>query len=187
MRVPEKGFKCPKLRKKAEVKTSMQGQILLLITAIILFFFSCNLEKGWEGIKVLESSRADVEKKLGKPTKEEDGLIWYENEDAYFRFLFSDGPCVAPDTLLGGFNVKQGIVVQYEVRPKKTLTIGELGLDLNLFKRFEDPEVLQFSHYDDSRDAISITAFKMSVASKEIIRTVYYNRTTEQVRKFSCK
>ena len=79
----------------------------------------CDLETGWRGIKVFETSRSEVEKLLGIPKKEEDGEVRYETDDAYLRFLYSNGPCTSPTTLLGGFNLKKGIVLQYEVRPKK--------------------------------------------------------------------
>jgi len=145
------------------------------------------LDGGWKGIKVFESTRAHVEKLLGKPTKVENGDFWYETSEARYRFVFSYDPCSAPDTLVGGFKVKAGVVLEYEVRPTKIITIGDLGIDLNIYKRSDPFHALNFSHYDNRAAGIYIEALVMSEPHKEFVQMIYFWHTLEQNARYSCR
>jgi hypothetical protein len=164
----------------------MKLLLLSFFVNLLFTFLSCDLEQGWKGIKVFESTRADVEKKLGKPIKDEDGEVRYETEEARFRFLFSDGPCISPQTLLGGFDVKAGVVLQYEVQPKNSLRVDDLEWEKNLYGRAEDTHQLGYVNYYNRRDAIRIVAQKTPLEGPEVVREIYFERTLDQVAKFGC-
>lgn len=152
-----------------------------------MFPSPCDIEGGWLGIKVFETSREEVEKRLGKPTEEDSGLVRYETNDALFRFYYSAEPCSDSETLTGGFNVKKGIVLQYSVVPKNELRIDELDWKAENYNRIEDQHTRNFVHYFNRRDGIDVEASKTGKEKHEIVTTIDFRRTTEQTAKYGCK
>ena len=146
---------------------------LFVLPAISVF--ASELDGGWKGIKVFESTRSDVEKLLGRSTNEINGEVLYETGDANIRVLFSKGPCVLPATVSGGYNVSEGTVLQYYVVPTKIVSVGDLGIDQVTWKRFEDAEALQFSHYSNSRLGIFLTAVKSQTLIKRSSKQFFSN------------
>jgi hypothetical protein len=152
-----------------------------------LHLIDCELEKGWKGIRVLQSTRTDVEKILGKPVKDKDGVVEYEADDAYFRVLYARKPCEAPETLLGGYKVSEGVVLQYKVQPKNDLKVTELKISESLYERSVSTHRFQDIVYFNRRHAVSISAFQDSPGEAEIVKSIDFSITDEQERLFACK
>ena len=119
-----------------------------LVIASLIFVSNWKLEDGWKGIKVFETSRKEVEKRLGKPSEEDSGEVRYETDEALFLVLYSGEPCRQPYTpptdyviktsvLVEGFNVQKNTVLQYSVIPKKELRLNDFEWDRKLYDRFE--------------------------------------------------
>ncbi|MFM9905833.1 MAG: hypothetical protein ACKVQJ_14820 [Pyrinomonadaceae bacterium] len=146
-----------------------------------------NLEDGWKGIKVFESKRTDVIQALGNPVDEKGGEARFETSDAFVRVLFANEPCSNIDSITGGYNVEKGTTLQYEVRPKKELLLDQLNWKKDRYERFRDSHVRNFIHYYDSQDGVRLVAELMEYGESENVRTIYFERTLEQVTKFECK
>jgi hypothetical protein len=146
------------------------------------------LDEGWKGIRVFKTARSEVEKLLGKPFKEENGTFWYDTDDARLSFIYSGNPCYAPETLMGRFNVKAETVLQYDVRFSKVITTRDLGMDLASYKRFEDRHNLGRANWSyKGKTDIFVETLALSDPGKDIVRTIYFGRTPEQIAKFECQ
>lgn len=162
----------------------MKLLIILMTASMIAPIISCELEKGWKGIRVFETTRADVEKVLGKPTDDERGVVKYETEEAYFRYIYSGDPCSARDTLIGGCNVRSGTILQYDVQPKNQLTLADLHWDESLYEKAKALHVREAWNYYNRRDAIRLETQK--IREGEVVRSIYFERAVEQSTKFTC-
>jgi hypothetical protein len=165
----------------------MKTLVLICLTNFFLLSSLCDIEQGWKGIRVLNSNRRDVEEKLGKPVSDESGEVRYETPEAHARVLYSIGPCVAADTVRGGYDVKEGTVVQYEVQPKNLTRFDELKWDKSRYESDETSHQVGVFYYFNPQDGILIVAQKITSGSPETIRTMYFQRPKELESKYRCK
>jgi hypothetical protein len=114
--------------------------------------------KGWRGIIPLQSSRADVERLLGTPTKKEseEAYIYnFGNEVAVI--LFQSSSC---DTGLGrfgfGWNVPLGTVTNIGVVPLKNAPVAEI-IDVKDFHK--DEGGAGYIYYTKGDEGITVEAF----------------------------
>lgn len=163
----------------------MKYLVLILFSTLIPITL-CDLEKGWKGIRVLESSRSDVEKILGRPVEDEHGVVKYSTDEGNFRFLFSGAPCSGLGALLGDYNVKKDTVLQYQFQPKNQLSLSDLRWDKDLYERADDAHLAKNVNYYNPRDAIRLTTYRIN-GETEIVRMIYFERTADQNAKFGCK
>ena len=101
--------------------------------------------EGWKGIVPLSSTRADVERLIGKPNVNG----FYEFEEARVKILYVEARCssqVRCDCLAPIGTVKNiRLSLNSEVKP------DDLGLDLTDYERSEDshlPGVVSYTNYD---------------------------------------
>lgn len=123
----------------------------------------------WHGIIPLKSTRADVEKILGKPTF---GSISphaanYRTKTEKVHVLYSTGPCeIAPSN---GWNIPEFKVISIHVYPDLGPSLADLKLDPHKFEKRPDPEIINETYYTNEKDGISIT-----VMDGKVIRTSYF-------------
>lgn len=160
---------------------------ILLISLQIFVFLSCveaQIENGWKGIKVLETKREAVEKLLGKP-KETGIRVKYETEDAYIEVMYSAEPC-SSDGYLNKFKVDRNTVLEYEVNLKEIIEVTKFDWNKADYTKATDGEgLLNWIYYDNLKLGISVGAV-IDDDNVEKVRRISFNRTTEQVQKFSC-
>lgn len=88
----------------------------------------------WNGIKPLYTTRTDVEKRLGKPNENLYDGCWavYESTEERVDIDYLCLSCRA-GAKLNGKDIALDTVLRIIVRPRKTLNISELNLDLSKF------------------------------------------------------
>lgn len=144
------------------------------------------LEDGWNGIEVFKTSRIEVEKKLGSPRKTVDDWYYYKTDKAQVRMLFSTGSCISPGTLLGGFNVPSGIVLEYVVSPKKTIPLEKLNWDRGSYEREPDKHNFRLVTYQNLDRGISVHAGTPNTEGSEVIDSITFGRLRSKVAQFEC-
>lgn len=149
--------------------------------------FQCGIEEGWLGIKVFETNRSSVEKLLGNATNPNDPNVIFETKDAHFEFIFSGPPCSNLDTLMGSFSVPEGTVLQYSVRPKKSLSLGSVKFDPKLYSSAINDHIRSIVTYSNDARAIYLSTNRNEDIQSQTIRTISYKRSLESITKFQCK
>jgi hypothetical protein len=130
--------------------------LLIKLFLIPLALYCCE-SNVWNGIVPLKSTRADVEKILGKPlpssvTKH---AASYQTERGKVFVLYSTGPCsVKPSN---GWNVPELTVISVSIDPSEDTAFKDLNLDPRKFPKVRDPDSLNHVFYTNSIDGISIT------------------------------
>jgi hypothetical protein len=106
-------------------------RFLIVLMVILQFNLIANaqsdiLEK-IKSIKVMSSTRADVEKLLGKG-KDENNWTWYINKKESVQIVYSDGTCTR------GFLAPKDTVVKIYLNFKEDRKLSELKKKVNLKK-----------------------------------------------------
>lgn len=117
-----------------EVIASMRLRILFAIFALVVFEENV-FSKPWRGIVPLVSTRADVERLLGKPND----LGLYELNGEAASVIYSDGPCQGLYRSLEKVNCKclvaKDTVLSIFVEPRQFLKFTGLGIAKPKFTR----------------------------------------------------
>jgi hypothetical protein len=112
----------------------MNAMIKIIIAiCVILSTVSLSIAQGWRGIEPLHSTRADVERLIGRPT--ESNGITYHLKDEVVNIVYSTGNCAKG----ADWRAQPGTVLGITIYPQKKLRLGELGLDLKKFEKFINP------------------------------------------------
>lgn len=133
-------------------------KIIPLSVCIWLCFapvFHTQDKQGWQGIIPLRSTRADVERLLGRSADSCQCIYRTEHEIVsveYARRSCKDDP--------QGWNVPVDTVLQISVVPKGELRLTDLKIDMTTYKRTEDTELPGRYYYFSGEEGILIIALK---------------------------
>lgn len=103
--------------------------------------------EGWRGIVPLKSTRADVERLLGKPGKH--GRYQFDKERAYIHYA-GTGPCHSVNGCL--CVVSEDTVISIYVELEAEMRFSGLNLDKKKYKKLispQDPTVATYSNDDE--------------------------------------
>jgi hypothetical protein len=121
-------------------------QFLTLASAFPMF------AKEWRDIVPLRSTRADVERLLGKPQTGSRGI--YRTENERISVSYSDGPC---GYYSEGWKVPLDTVVSLTVYPNKPLKFADLKLDETKYEKQRDYHVEFIYYYTNKKEGITYT------------------------------
>src|SRR5690349_3773129 len=101
----------------------------IVFSLVVLVFFEQQLYAAvWRGIVPLKSTRADVERFLGKPNE----LGLYEVNGEHVTIIYSEGPCIGLYRSLEKANCKclvsKDTVLSIYIEPKRALKFSTLGI-----------------------------------------------------------
>ena len=95
------------------------------------------VEDGWKGLLPYKSTRADVEKVVGKGEKDKYILHWkYETAEATVEVLYADDPCGEKGS---SFEVPAETAITFWINLKQPIPISELSFERNGFARYPSP------------------------------------------------
>jgi hypothetical protein len=125
----------------------------VILCVIILLAPTYARAKDWRGITPLHSTRADVERLLGPPSKDRGGTIFYEFDKEEVSFDFAKGSCKGESD---GWNVPRDTVISVWVIPKpNVLKFTDLKLDESMYKREIDKELQYIVRYVNESEGVS--------------------------------
>jgi hypothetical protein len=127
----------------------------ILVLSLFPFYFSQALEKsqGWRGIVPLHSTRADVERLLGKSESNCECSYKLPDVNVFFTYSSTDG---CQKGRAGGWNVPRDTVIWITVYPKFTVPFSDLTLDKSKYKVIKDGDVDAFTRYSNESQGVSI-------------------------------
>lgn len=137
----------------------------LLTSLIALTLSSTTLcAKPWRGITPLHSSRSDVERILGKPSRTSHHWSTYQTDSEAVSILYSNGlPCRSGAN--SEWRVPGGKVVSITVAPKTIVLFSALNLDMSKFQKLTDSHMLDRVEYLNKDEGESISIVNGEVSS----------------------
>ncbi len=147
---------------------------IIKLSFFITIFFASTLfanaqEANWLQIKVMQSTRADVERILGKPSKPPNNSFtaFYRLDNGNLFVIYSLRLCESDDR--GGWNVDEGVVTKLGFFPDISPKIKSLKLDKKKYKKsLEGGDTLGIYSYKDDEAGIEYTV------QNGIVETVTY-------------
>jgi len=108
----------------------------------------------WKGLVPFRSTRADVERLLGKPAMSPGSFDIYKTEGERVDVRYSVGPCEASS--VERWNVAKDIVISMEVIPQKTISIESLHLDTKRYLRIQESHPENWVQYWNRADGVIV-------------------------------
>ena len=135
----------------------MSPNRIILVVCLVLIGINSASAKSWRGIEPLHSTRADVERLLGRPTDDKSPYIWtYDSPEERALVYFSPGvPC--EEGLPDGWRAPKDTVVGIDVYlniPRKMSEVLTAGKEYETVQAAHTPGV---SWYTDSDEGITFT------------------------------
>jgi hypothetical protein len=130
----------------------------------------------WRGIVPLHSTRADVERLLGKPAQDFDGtLVSYRLPAETIDIQYAANPQCTEEWPYYSWNVPKQTVTFIRVAPRgKETLLSELKLDLSKFtKERGDSDVPTHFYYINESDGFSLSVHEMDGARTLVGAFVY--------------
>jgi hypothetical protein len=134
--------------------------------------------KGWRGIVPLHSTRANVERLLGKP-RAAGNMYELRTERAYV--IYADGGACGKGSE-SEWNVPRDTVLSIVVTPKVKLRFSALKLDLKRYKRVTDAEVPTHVYYKDEAQGRTYEVFEGGGTENGLILHIQYQPASKENR-----
>jgi hypothetical protein len=142
-----------------------------IITCMCAILVTINIPpaEGWRGIVPLHSTRIDVERLLGSPSKARGVASTYETEDEKVLVFYSAEPCGKGNE----WNVPRDTVISFTVSPNAKLLVANFKLDDTKYKRVRDFHIQGVVHYFNREDGIRISAALLKEGGEDITSITY--------------
>ena len=153
-------LRCPQVRTPIQVWNVKSAISLIAICLIVISSTSGTSQfekKLWkQKILLLQSTRADVERTLGKPRSGEDYLVSYKLKDGMLNLeYYSFEHCKPSNGLTAFFNVPEWTVIEIDFRPDSQPAVKTLHLNLSqLRKAHLNPDLPDALSYIDDKNGI---------------------------------
>lgn len=137
----------------------MSSKQIILVVCVVLMSINSASAKSWRGIEPLHSTRADVQRLLGRPTNDKNPYIWiydFPEERAFIQFSWGE-PC--EEGLPYGVKLPEGIVLEIVTDPRVEKKMEEV---LTPGKEYEEVHAAHTEHiyYFDSVEGLRFTVWK---------------------------
>lgn len=136
---------------------------------------------GWQGIVPLRSTRTDVEQLLGPPRSSLGEIYRYDTPENQVDVSYSSDPCKSNGANPQGSAAD--VVLKITVSPQKTILVQNLGLDKNKYTRIQNDHPVNWVHYLNSVDGITVDAI-LNNGCEQVIRIIY--QATARDRELRC-
>lgn len=146
--------------------------LLLLCVFVVLPVNFTSHAKEWRSIVPLHSTRADVERLIGKPNAMYDR---YEFENELVSITYSRETCAEG----AQWNVPRDTVTQVSIVPKQRLRLADLQLDLSRYERIQDPAVQVHTYYANREEGIRYDVLEGVREDNGLIMNIYYEPAAE--------
>lgn len=128
---------------------------------LTLLFYVCLLlcaararAKEWEGIVPLHSTRADVERLLGKPVDEGNNISTYRMKDDVVIVFYATGEPCERGTIQSGWMVPRDTVVQIIINTPNWFPFSTLKIDRSKYKETTGWHVPNTSYFTDDEEGV---------------------------------
>jgi hypothetical protein len=127
------------------------------------------LIKAWQGIVPWRSTRADVEKTLGRPTGSIGHVYIYRTATNRVDVAYSNNPCKIDYSRMSELS---DIVLKITVRPHQRIIVRDLRLASDKYRRIKLDHPDNWSEYVNLEDGITVEA--ITIDRSEEVRSIVY-------------
>jgi hypothetical protein len=149
----------------------------LLACAVVLLAGAPAQAKEWRRIVPLRTTRAQVERRLGRPRR---GVYDLGAERAFI--YFSGERCAGGE----GWDVPRDTVVRISVTPKTKVRLSELRLDMHRFERTTDSEVTSHALYTDKAAGVTYEVFEGGGENNGLLLHINFDPAAADDRRLRC-
>lgn len=137
-------------------------------------------EGGWRGLMPLQSTRADVEKLLGKPVSSRGSIVVYKTDEEEVAVVFSAGKCIRSSS--ERWNVPMDVVITIELRPKKQVLIQDLHLDSNKYRRVQQSHPENWFVYRNAEEGFMVETLLYKNKEQIVVLTYFPGLKAKDLR-----
>jgi hypothetical protein len=135
--------------------------------------------KDWRGIVPLASTRADVERSLGRPMERSlPDISFFDLKDESVRVVYSEGRC--KPGIAGEWDVPEDIVLRIEVTPKKEVLLKDVQADMSKYRKVVDPHITGHLIYVSEEEGVSIDTSSIDPECERVLSIRYRPKSTEE-------
>ncbi len=133
----------------------------------------------WRDIRPLHSTKADVERILGRPKKRSLNQTYaYDTNEEQIDVLYSEAPC--SPSVVGKWNVPSDTVLRITIYPRGTIRIRDLALDRDNYGRGPDPNIPNAFFWVNREEGIMIQS-QLKDGSEQVM-SIEYSRSSKDKR-----
>lgn len=136
------------------------NSIFIVLSCLLAYTITSIQSEGWRGIVPLHSTRADVERLIGRPNLKS-GLYNFEYE--LVEIGFSGGSCREGDP--GGWNVPPDTVTSIRVAPKARLRLTDMSIDESKYEKTDGGHLTYVFYYTNKEEGIQLEVIKDAVVN----------------------
>lgn len=144
---------------------------LLLLLPAAQYSPSPSLESGWRGIVPLQSTRADVEKLLGKPISSRGSIVVYKTDEEEVAVVFSAGKCGLSSS--EWWDVPADLVITIELRPNRRVPVQDLHLDPSKYRRVQQSHPENWFVYRNTEDGFMVETLVYENKEEVVVLTYF--------------
>lgn len=165
----------------------MKAVLITLLLSFTVLASGQSLEDGWKGILPLRSTKKDVEKTYGPPSRIDDNDYYqYVGDNFSAQVNYSTEPCSGNQYDRGKYNVPKDTVLDIWVYVRGNVLLSTVEFDRSKFVRKPDQELLNLVHYYSSDNAMSISSSISDKEGNEYFGRVIYRTPPQLASKFTC-
>ena len=147
---------------------------LFLCFGLIASAYAQTAEMKWKSIRLLHSTRKDVEKLYGAP-KAASFITTYETAAEKINVTYSETTCRENESAY--WDVAKGTVLSMVIAPKVYLGVKDfIAQSGKTFEKMRDAEMPQRFHYQSADRTISFSAEAFTEQGEEVV-SIFYNPT----------
>jgi len=160
--------------------------LLNIILAVFLFTCCIPIENGWKGVKPLKTSKAEVDKILGKSGEDASGFHRYMVPEAEIVVDYSKEPCSLAPQGRGGYTVPVNTVLSYTVLLKAKPKVSDFEFNPKNSHRVSSEHLLNYASYVNDDDTVEINVMT-EAGSEEFVYEIVYRGKNSDLERLRCK
>ena len=131
----------------------------------------------WRGLVPLSSTRADVERVLGKAKTAREFISVYKTIGETVDVLYSAGPCMM--SAVERWNVPANVVIRIVVRPRTEISVQALNLDRARYPRLQEGHLDNWVRYMNDEDGVMVETIMYS-KNEQVYAITYWPRIKDK-------
>lgn len=159
-------------------------QVLAIIVFLCVAVSCQTIEDGWKNIKPLHTNRSMVDKLLGASKESPPLDTIYRNDEAFVRITYTVEPCTEDNFRRGKFNVPKGTVLEYYLRIKKDIKLGDFDYKREKYKKDTSGDIVNIVQYRNVEDGITLDAYIQQ--GVEYLSAIRIGPSKKDAEKFKC-
>lgn len=153
--------------------------MIQVVLWVALITSSSQTSNSWKGIVPFQSTRNDVERVLGPPTRPCTEVCRYDTKTEGIFARYSNEPCKSGEG--SPLSIPPNTVISVTVYPETKTRLRDLRLDRRKFTKTKDPELHGYSTYTNSEIGVTY-----EVSDKNMILSIEWFGSAKDIQRLRC-